>query len=362
MNYVILNGIKSTTIQGLLIQSLPPITKPLMRTSVEEIDGRDGDIVTKLGYSAYNKQMSIGLFGNYDVDEVIEYFDSEGTVIFSNEPDKFYHYEIIDQIDFEKLLRFKTATVTFHVQPFKFSAVDDAFNMTINQMTVRPYSRTANGVTVKSENGEISFKGTATAPVEFYVPIKPMTLKRQYFTIEAENEGTGESAVAFRVIVNSPTLQDTLGISDCELREDEFTAWMVYNSSVRTFNYIWFTVSSGTAMDFTLKLSVMDFDTKSCNIFNRGNIYSRPKLTIDASMSSTIKLSINGVELFTIDMGDKTEITLDGQQMNAYSGDTLMNRSVQGDYNNLKLKTGMNTLSWTGTIFNMRVEDVSRWI
>ena len=189
-----------------------------------------------------------------------------------------------------------------------------------------------------------------------------MTLKRQFFTIEAENEGTGESAVAFRVIVNSPTLQDTLGIYDCELREDEFTAWMVYNSSVRTFNYIWFTVSSGTAMDFTLKLSVMDFDTKSCNIFNRGNIYSRPKLTIDASMSSTIKLSINGVELFTIDMGDKTEITLDGQQMNAYSGDTLMNRSVQGDYNNLKLKTGMNTLSWTGTIFNMRVEDVSRWI
>ena len=44
MNYVILNGVKSTTIKGLLIQSLPPISKPLMRTSIEEIDGRDGDI------------------------------------------------------------------------------------------------------------------------------------------------------------------------------------------------------------------------------------------------------------------------------------------------------------------------------
>ena len=103
MNYVILNGVKSTTIKGLLIQSLPPISKPLMRTSVEEIDGRDGDIVTKLGYSAYNKQMSIGLFGDYNVDEVIQFFSSEGTVIFSNEPDKYYNYQIIEQIDFKML-------------------------------------------------------------------------------------------------------------------------------------------------------------------------------------------------------------------------------------------------------------------
>ena len=86
MDYVILNDVKSTTIKGLLIQSLPPISKPLMRTSVEEIDGRDGDVVTQLGYSAYDKPMSIGLFGDYDVDEVIQYFNSQGTVIFSNEP------------------------------------------------------------------------------------------------------------------------------------------------------------------------------------------------------------------------------------------------------------------------------------
>lgn len=82
MNYVILNGKKSTLIKGLLIQSLPPISKPLIRSSVEEIDGRDGDIVTTLGYSAYDKPMSIGLFGDFDINEVIQYFDSKGTVIF----------------------------------------------------------------------------------------------------------------------------------------------------------------------------------------------------------------------------------------------------------------------------------------
>ena len=102
MDYIVLNGKKSTLIKGLLIQSLPPITKPLVRTKVDEIDGRDGDIVTKLGYAAYDKNLSIGLFGDYDVDEVIRYFDSEGIVIFSNEPDKFYKYQIIEQIDFEK--------------------------------------------------------------------------------------------------------------------------------------------------------------------------------------------------------------------------------------------------------------------
>lgn len=124
MNYIILNDVNSNTIQGLIIQNLPPITKPQIRTNIEEIDGRDGDIITKLGYSAYEKEFDIGLYGNYDVDQVISYFNSEGTVIFSNEDDKFYKYSIIEQIDFERLIRFKTAKVKMHVQPFKYSNTD----------------------------------------------------------------------------------------------------------------------------------------------------------------------------------------------------------------------------------------------
>lgn len=119
-NYIILNGVNSNTIAGLLISTLPPITKPKIRTQTEEIDGRDGDIVTKLGYSAYDKEIEIGLYGNYDTDEVIEYFNSEGNIVFSNEADKYYKYQILDQIDFAKLIRFKTAKVTLHVQPFKY--------------------------------------------------------------------------------------------------------------------------------------------------------------------------------------------------------------------------------------------------
>ena len=158
MNYVILNGINSQSLEGFLIQSLPPISKPAMRTQIEEIDGRDGDIVTGLGYAAYNKTMSIGLYGNYDIDKIIEFFNSSGTVVFSNESDKVYQYTIVEQIDFERLIRFRTANVTFHVQPFKHSLAQTA-------LTFRPRTSSGQGetVTLNTVEGEklrsISFYG-----------------------------------------------------------------------------------------------------------------------------------------------------------------------------------------------------------
>lgn len=122
--YIILNGVDSRSLEGLLITSLPPITKPLQRTLIETIDGRDGDSAVKLGFSAYDKPLGIALTRNFDIDKIIEYFNSEGSVIFSNEPDKVYQYAIYEAIDFERLIRFKTGTVTLHVQPFK-KAVDE---------------------------------------------------------------------------------------------------------------------------------------------------------------------------------------------------------------------------------------------
>jgi phage-related protein len=119
--YIIINGVSSKNINGLLIQSLPPISKPKIRTSIEEIDGRDGDLVTTLGYAAYDKPITIGLKGDYNVDDVIEYFNTSGKVTFSNELDKYYNFDIYDTIDFNRLIRFKTANIKMHVQPFKYS-------------------------------------------------------------------------------------------------------------------------------------------------------------------------------------------------------------------------------------------------
>lgn len=235
-NYIILNDRSSEEIPGLLIQELPPISKPLLRNQIEEIDGRDGDIVMPLGYAAYDKDVSIGLYGKFDVDDVIEYFNSEGKVVFSNEPDKYYKYQVLNQIDFERLVRFRTATVTFHVQPFKYS--DD------------------------------------------------------------EKEKT-------------------------------------YTS----------------------------FDNNSVTIRNNGNYYSRPKITIFGT--GTINLSLNGNQLFVINLGSQaTQITIDAEQLEAYDEDTnvLMNRSVDGDYDNLRLKVGANTISWSGNVTKVIINNYSRWI
>lgn len=233
-DYIILNGTSSQTIPGLLIQNLPPISKPKQRVEIEEIDGRDGDIVTYLGYGAYDKEFKIGLFGSYDVDEIISYFNSEGTVIFSNEEDKYYNYQIIEQIDFDKLLRYKEATVKMHVQPFKYSAED-------NQ-----------------------------------------------------------------------------------------------------------------------KVFSVDSTTASISIRNSGNIYSKPVITITGSGS--IDLYLNGNQLFVINMEDYTSITIDTNNMNAYNGITLLNRNVTGSYDNFKLNVGNNTISWSGTITQIEIDNYSRWI
>ena len=237
-NYIILNNQNSNEITGLLIQSLPPISQPKIRTNIEEIDGRDGDIITKLGYSAYNKKITIGLYGNYDVDDVIAYFtnNQSGKVTFSNEPDKYYNYEILDEIDFERLIKFKTATVTMHIQPFKYSNVEN----------------------------------------------------------------------------------------------------------VKTF-----TITSQTSL----------------NIRNNGNYISKPVITITGT--GTINLSLNNEQLFVINLGDtSTQIALDINNMNAYNptNDNYMNRSVTGNYDNFALKVGTNTISWTGTITQIQIENYSRWI
>ena len=153
--YVVINGVNSKSIKGLLISSLPPISKPKIRVNTEEIEGRDGDITTVRGYSAYDKEFTIGLYGEYNVDDVIKFFDTSGKVIFSNEPDKYYNFAVYDQIDFEKLLRFKTATVTMRVQPFKYSADEVTTNFTYPPGTTKAVLNVRN-------NGNIYSRPTLT--------------------------------------------------------------------------------------------------------------------------------------------------------------------------------------------------------
>lgn len=235
--YIVINGISSKTISGLLIQSLPPISKPKVRTSVEEIDGRDGDIVTVLGYSAYDKEIQIGLYGEYDVDDVIDFFNTSGNIVFSNEPDKYYKFALYEQIDLEKLLTFKTAKVKIHVQPFKYSDYET-------------------------------------------------TINNDYADITSTN----------------------------------------------------------------------------ITVRNDGNIYSKP--TISITGVGNISISLNGYQIFELALGsDETTIIIDSEAMNAYdTSGNYLNRLVTGDYDDLRFKSGVNSLVVSGSITNVSIKNYSRWI
>lgn len=125
MNSIIFKGKSSVEIRGLLISELPPISKPQMRVKETQIDGRDGSNIEELGYSPYDKSISIGLYGSFNIDEVIKFFSGEGDVIFSNEPDKVYKARIYAKVDYNRLLRFRTAEISFRVQPYKYKAYEE---------------------------------------------------------------------------------------------------------------------------------------------------------------------------------------------------------------------------------------------
>lgn len=229
INYVELNGEKSTNVKGLLIQSLPPITKPKMRTSTETIDGRDGDIITKLGYAAYDKEVGVGLHGDFDIDDAIAFFDSEGEVVFGNEPDKYYRYQILDQIDFERLVRFRTAMVKMHVQPFKYDAVGRVFEAVGKSVTLRNRGNVASRPTVT-----VYGSGTVTLSVNA-VTILTMAIGDGYITIDSEemNAYHGDALMNRNVSGDYSDLKLNVGenVISCsgdvsEIKVEDYSRWV----------------------------------------------------------------------------------------------------------------------------------------
>lgn len=142
MHYVIINGQNSNAYDGLQVLTLPPIVKPRMRTQVSTIDGRPGDIVTRLGYEAYNKKIKVLLHDRYDLDAIESFFNSSGEIVFSNEPDRVYQFETIEMIEFQRAAHFKTAEITFHVQPYKLQYQERPETLTASPAGIYNYGNT----------------------------------------------------------------------------------------------------------------------------------------------------------------------------------------------------------------------------
>lgn len=135
MAEIIWKNKSSKDIEGLIITNIPPITKPKMKVNKVEIDGRDGDIIEKVGYESYTKNVGIGLTRNFDIDEIIKYFTGDGELILSDEPDKVYIASIYDDVDYERLLQMRKATIKFHVQPFKYLKDESKVSLNVTTQT-----------------------------------------------------------------------------------------------------------------------------------------------------------------------------------------------------------------------------------
>lgn len=230
MSTVTLNGVNSDTITGLLIQKLPPIIKPAQRVELEEIDGRSGDIITPLGYSAYDRDLLIGLRWNFDLDEIIGFFNSEGEAIFSNEPDKVYNYKILEQADYEALGRLKQAVITFHCQPFKHEAGETPVSLSgettiVNQGNV--YSRPTISITGQ---GSVSVYLDGNEMLTLAMGDSEQTI---VIDLEEQNAYSGSVLMnrsvtgdysAFRMAVGSHTMEVTGTVSDATVTR--YSRWI----------------------------------------------------------------------------------------------------------------------------------------
>lgn len=136
MGNIIFKGVNSSTIDGLLISEQPDIIRPARRTLVTEVDGRDGDVVDYLGYESYKKTALVGLYGGFDIDEVMNFFNGEGWVTFANEPTKKYWGRIVDDVAMERLIRFRKGKVTWVVQPYKKLVTESNVSGSSSPLTV----------------------------------------------------------------------------------------------------------------------------------------------------------------------------------------------------------------------------------
>ena len=232
MNYFIFKNIDSRDVKGFIVSELPPITKPKMRVRIDTIDGKDGAETVNLGFEAYTKTVKIGLVKGYTIDNIIAWLQGDGTIQFSNEADKYYKVKIIDQIDYERLLRFRTADVKFYTQPFKYSSTE----------------RTK--------------------------------------------------------------IVDVTGLNTAEVR-------------------------------------------------NAGNYFSKPIITFTGT--GTVNVSVNGVQKCVLNLGATSDsITLDADKQEAYQGEILKNRQMDGEF--ITLEVGKNTITWTGDLTKIEITNYSRWL
>lgn len=462
MNTIFWKGVFSTTIEGLLISELPPITKPPLRVKETTIDGRDGSVIEELGYSSYDKSITIGLHGNFNINKVIKYFTGEGEIIFSNEPDKVYTAKIVDQIDYNRLLRFRTAVVKFRVQPFKHkyletyketqTATAEGTSIVVNdsaEANLKAFSiygkTTQDGIPTPDAPVELVSVGaggniavsvtdadgnTQTVAVQtpnglHGIPVssggnytdangqqwvcdeidlaRGVYIQRCYTESvkmtyeEANNRYTGSTSknanakisksIGVFVLSNKLPYNENAGkvgslVNGVRISTEKTrTVVAYYNGEViSSLNVLYplethietdlsaeeidiyahlqtYKDSTAVSNDASANMKVEYF--KPFEVFNEGLEDSKPKMVLRGS--GTVGISVNGVHIFDYTFPDgESEVVIDSEKEDAYLGEVLKNRNMNGEFP--ILLSGTNKIEWSGDVESIEILPRSRWL
>ena len=438
MDTIIWKGIQSTKIDGLLICELPPISKPPLRVKETTIDGRDGSVFDELGYSSYDKSITIGLRGNFDINQVIKYFTGEGDIIFSNEPNKVYRAKVIGQIDYTSLLRFRKAKVKFKVQPFKYkynetyketqTATDTGTNIVLKDSGKAPMRIATKAETVAIHGKNIfnpdsisTYNSTSCTVTESgYKIVAVGGTKSQYTAakcnLPAEMSGktycmkcdamhsTQNINTCVQVIARNSTTASYFVVDIANLSttftvpndfdelivaitmnntpnklpvDNELTIYGLRITPVEFKSDVWCAfdglqtlevvdgVANANGYDSVTVISNADNAemtveyTKRFEVFNEGLESSKPKMVLHGS--GTVGISVNGIHIFDYTFPEgETEVVIDSEAEDAYLGDVLKNRNMNGEFP--VLLSGTNIIEWSGDVESIEILPRSRWL
>ena len=115
-------GIRSQQMY-LLVESVPPITRPSVRYQSVQLPGRAGELILMEGtdvYEPYVREVRAMPMPNANIHDILDWLRGDGYVSFSNEPKREQYARALDQIDFvHAFAQQREGIIRFMCDPFK---------------------------------------------------------------------------------------------------------------------------------------------------------------------------------------------------------------------------------------------------
>ena len=122
----------------------PPYVKPAERVTFTDVPGRSGSLTTIQGEDVYDDTIRTAqciIANPAYIPALCGWLKGSGKVMFANRPDGFYYAHIVNQIEFDKILRgnpHRSFVVNFRCKPFWYK--NNANNVDTISITSSPSS------------------------------------------------------------------------------------------------------------------------------------------------------------------------------------------------------------------------------